>query len=126
MPAFGSCLTDEQRDDLVSFVIYLSLRGQVEFKALASVATDEDFDAKERLGVLMAEWMKAEAAPALAAPDARDDVARQSPEHLAKVRRGFELFMAKGVTDCAICHETSAARILSATTCGAPWFALPT
>ena len=108
MPAFG-LLPDDQRDLMASYVMFLSLRGQTVFLALKSVLVDEETDpaeyAKERLGLLLADWAKAEAVPTITAPSAPDDATRQSPEHLAAVRRGYELFTAKGHTDCATCHE---------------------
>lgn len=108
MPAF-SLLPETDRELLASYVQFLSVRGQTEFTALQSVlANDEPHPeqvAAERLPVILAEWKKAEAAPTVAAPAIPDDAAKQSAEHLAAVRRGYELFTDKGRTDCATCHE---------------------
>lgn len=98
MPAFG-LLPEDQRDLLVSYVTFLSLRGQVEFQALREAAEEDDF-AKDRLSRILNDWLKGEAAAALAQPPEPDDSAKQSA-----IRRGFELFNAKGTTDCTTCHE---------------------
>jgi mono/diheme cytochrome c family protein len=105
MPAFG-LLPETDRELLVGYVKYLSLRGQTEFTLLRVAAEGEDaVEAKAVLAKLAGEWAKAEAAPMIAAKPVPDDAAKQSAEHLAAVRRGFELFTAKGTTDCMTCHE---------------------
>jgi mono/diheme cytochrome c family protein len=108
MPAFG-LLPEDQRDLMAAYVTYLSLRGQTEFLALTSVVADDESDpaayASERLDLLIAQWRRAETAPGVAAPAAPDDAAKQSPAHLAAVRRGHELFAATAATDCMKCHE---------------------
>jgi mono/diheme cytochrome c family protein len=103
MPAFG-LLPDDQRELMAGFVVYLSLRGEVEFRTLAAVAADDgdatDGDpagfARGRLADLLAAWQRAEDAPPGPPPPADDPDA---------VRRGYELFTAKGTTDCLTCHE---------------------
>jgi mono/diheme cytochrome c family protein len=108
MPAFG-LLPEAERDVLASYVLFLSLRGQTEFLALRSIHDEDENDpaafAKERLPRLLREWSNAETLAGVAAPAIPDEEARQSTEHLAAVRRGFELFTAKGTSDCATCHE---------------------
>lgn len=109
MPAFG-LLPEEQRDLMAAFATYLSVRGQVEFQTLAALIDGSEEDpagfARERLGVILRDWEKAEAAPpGPPAPPVPDDAGKQTPEHLDAVRRGYELFTGKGTTDCATCHE---------------------
>jgi mono/diheme cytochrome c family protein len=103
MPAFG-LLPESDRDLLVGYVKFLSLRGQTEFFALRTAFEDEEFD-KGVLARFVNEWVKAEAAPTIQTRPVPDDAVKQSPEHLASVRRGFDLFTAKGTTDCMTCHE---------------------
>ena len=103
MPAFG-LLPDDQRELLAGYVVYLSLRGEVEFRTLAAVVADDgdatDGDpagfARDRLADAVAAWRQAEAAPP--GPSL-------PPDDPAAVRRGYELFVSKGVTDCRACHE---------------------
>jgi mono/diheme cytochrome c family protein len=108
MPSFG-LLPDSDRDRLVSYVKFLALRGQTEFLALRSAVADEESHpgayAKERFPQVLAEWWKAESLPVRPVPATPDDAAKQSAEHLAAVKRGFELFTAKSATDCMTCHE---------------------
>jgi len=99
MPAFG-LLPESDRDLLVNYVMFLSLRGQTEFFALRSVLVDDETQpeelAKERFPLILTEWLKADALPSPAAAAASDDAA---------VKRGYELFTAKSTTDCMTCHE---------------------
>lgn len=114
MPAFG-LLPEQERDRLAGFVVYLSLRGQVEFQTLAALGaetegetgTDGDVTgfARERLRSIVRHWEKAEAAPGgPPAPTPTDDAGKQSPDHLESIRRGFELFTAPGGAGCLTCH----------------------
>ncbi|MBX9624202.1 MAG: c-type cytochrome, partial [Gemmataceae bacterium] len=104
MPAFA-LLPDDQRELMAGYVVYLSLRGEVEFRTLAAVAAgDEAGDealadpagfARDRLTAALVAWRQAEAAPASPTPP---------PDDPEAVRRGYELFTAEGVTDCRTCH----------------------
>ena len=106
MPAFA-LLPEDQREAMAAFVVYLSVRGQVEFQTLAATLTEGDGGpsvegepaefARQRRGVILRDWERAAAAPpAPAAPPPADEAA---------VRRGYELFTTKGAADCATCHE---------------------
>jgi len=103
MPAFG-LLPEADREKLVAYVKFLSLRGQTEFAALRDAFEDEEFD-RGRVARFIGEWAKAETTPTIAARPAPDDGTKQSPDHLAAVKRGYELFTAKGTTDCLTCHD---------------------
>jgi mono/diheme cytochrome c family protein len=114
MPAFG-LLPDESREVMAAFVVYLSVRGQVEFQTLAALAdeatgeggTEGDLPrfARARLAAILADWEKAEATPAVAAAPFPDDVGRQLGEYLASVARGHDLFIAESGAGCMKCHE---------------------
>src|SRR5579883_1441655 len=99
MPAFA-LLPDDQLDALAGYVVYLGLRGRVEFDALAGLlgdGIDEDLPAFAR-GRLRAEvraWAAAEgqAVRPGAPPDLNDG---------ARVRSGSALFA--GTAGCAGCH----------------------
>ncbi len=113
MPSFAR-LPDEEREALAAFVVFLSVRGEVEFRALAALA-DEDRDggtdgdvtgfARGRLAAILAAWERAGASPLAAVPPFPDDEARQAPDYLASVARGHELFVADAGAGCAKCHE---------------------
>lgn len=114
MPAFG-LLPEGEQELMAAFAVYLSVRGQVEFQTLAALATADNETgveanipgfARGRLKQALAEWEKAEATPApTAAPVAEDDAAKQAPEYLDSVRRGYELFTAPGAAACVTCHQ---------------------
>ncbi len=106
MPSFG-LQPEQERELLAKYVTYLAIRGQVEFQTLAeqvsvSGAGEVAHFASMRLKEVLAEWEKAEHAPAL--PTAPDDGEPRSKTHEAAVRRGYELFTAKTGTECLKCH----------------------
>jgi mono/diheme cytochrome c family protein len=106
MPAFA-LLPVPDRELLARYVLYLSVRGQVEFESLQSqtaggAGSDVSAVARERLKVVLAEWLKAEKAGALPAPP--EDGEPVSETHQAAVRRGYALFTAKTGTECLKCH----------------------
>ena len=107
MPPFH-LLPEAERDLMAGYVMFLSVRGSVEFQTLAALASGEEDDAvgfaRERLRMILGEWERAANAPAGPAPPPEpDDAGKQSPEHLAAVRRGYELFT--GDIGCVKCHE---------------------
>ncbi len=114
MPAFG-LLPDADREALAAFVVFLSVRGQVEFQTLAALAEEETGEAgtegdvpgyaRGRLTAILGDWEKAEATPLAPVPPFPDDGARQAPDYLASVGRGHELFVAEAGAGCAKCHE---------------------
>ncbi|MDB5307759.1 MAG: Cytochrome c [Gemmataceae bacterium] len=115
MPAFG-LLPEGQRELMAAYAVYLSLRGQTEFLTLAALLAEDDGEggvdgdpvgfARDRLIVLLRQWERAATTPpGPPPPSVLDDAGKQDEGHLESVRRGYDLFMAKGVTDCATCHE---------------------
>ncbi len=106
MPAF-SLLQEGERDLLVGYVIYLSIRGQVEFDSLRELIDGKPNDPAARLKAITGEWEKAEAAPPIPAPP--DDGESESEKFNDAVRRGYRLFTAKGddakgEKSCVDCH----------------------
>jgi mono/diheme cytochrome c family protein len=101
MPPFG-LLQEGERDLLAGYVMYLSVRGQVEFDTLRGAAEGKSIDPAARLKGLLDEWQKADAAPPLPAPP--DDGEPDSPAHQEAVRRGHSLFTAKVENACVSCH----------------------
>jgi len=113
MPSFA-LLPDDTREALAAFVVYLGVRGEVEYRTLAALAdeggeagTDGDVTgfARARLRAILGEWERADATPQAAIPAFPDDDARQAPDYLASVARGHELFVADAGAGCAKCHE---------------------
>jgi mono/diheme cytochrome c family protein len=87
-------------------VIFLSLRGQVEFETLAELhsgrAIDANTFAPSRIKPLLTEWENALVAPTI--PTAPNDGEPGSDTHMAAVKRGFELFTRKADNSCITCH----------------------
>lgn len=109
MPAFA-LLPEGERDLLASYVMFLAIRGQVEFQTLAAIANasdDVDGDAagyaRERLKAAIEEWQKAETPAAVNIPGGFES--REGAEHEESVRRGFELFTNRNGAGCIACHE---------------------
>jgi mono/diheme cytochrome c family protein len=106
MPSFGM-LPEDERDKIVSYVIHLSVRGQVEYGLLRTLlAEGEDgldgdvaSEAQALLKTCLRQWGEAASAPAVTAFGENDDA---DPEG---VRRGWELFAAPGAAGCLSCHE---------------------
>lgn len=106
MPSFG-LQPEAERDLLARYVTYLAIRGQVEFQTLAEQASSNGAMevapfARARLKEVLVEWEKGEHAPAL--PATPDDGEPSSKTYEDAVRRGYELFTAKTVTECLKCH----------------------
>lgn len=113
MPSFAR-LPDEEREALAAFVVFLSVRGEVEFRTLAALAdeggeggTDGDVPgyARARLTAVLGAWEKADASPLVTVQPFPDDEARQAPDYLASVSRGHDLFVADAGAGCVKCHE---------------------
>lgn len=108
MPEFG-LLPDSERNAIAGYVMYLSIRGQVEFHTLAALATgdaaakgDPAGFAAARLREVIEEWEQAQAAPPT--PTAPDDGEPGSETHAAAVLRGYRLFIRKDKDACITCH----------------------
>jgi mono/diheme cytochrome c family protein len=103
MPAF-SLLQEGERDLLAGYVMYLSIRGQVEFESLRALVENQPNDPAARLKAVIGEWEKAEAAPPLPVP--ADDGEPGGPQFNDAVTRGYKLFTAKreGDRSCIECH----------------------
>jgi mono/diheme cytochrome c family protein len=101
MPPFAR-LQEGERDLLAGYVMYLSIRGQVEFDSLRALIKGEPNDPAARLKSIVAEWERAEAAPQV--PAEPDDGEPESPPFQEAVRRGHKLFTQKGDNTCMSCH----------------------
>jgi mono/diheme cytochrome c family protein len=108
MPSFG-LLPESERDLMARYVIYLSVRGEVEYRTLVSsldAPPDVTATAAAHQRAILTEWQKANDAPdpAGVSPEPDDGEAGTSPAHAAAVRRGHQLFTAKADNSCTTCH----------------------
>jgi mono/diheme cytochrome c family protein len=101
MPAF-SLLQEGERDLLAGYVMYLSIRGQVEFESLRALGAGQPNDPAARLSAIVSEWQKAEAAEAV--PAEPDDGEPGTEKFERAVRNGHKLFTAKSENSCISCH----------------------
>ncbi len=104
MPSFG-LLGREQIDALVSYVIHLSLRGNLEFNVMRDLLSPElnaEFmdRANANLEALAHWWVEAESHQIR--PDAPYPPAEQRRE---SARRGWNLFRESGAAGCIGCHK---------------------
>jgi mono/diheme cytochrome c family protein len=108
MPSFGM-RTEEERNRLIDYVMFLSLRGRTEFELLRTllVQGEDGLDgtvAADAARVLKRElkaWTRADAESVAATPP---DLADGSPELADSIRRGHALFLDPKGAACATCH----------------------
>jgi mono/diheme cytochrome c family protein len=111
MPPFN-LLSDDDRERVVAYSIFLSLRGEVEFRLLLGLLgpggdLDDNLavEADVLLKTAMRQWLEADRdriiPQALPTPEGPDE--RASPAHLESVRRGAKLFASQAI-GCAGCH----------------------
>jgi mono/diheme cytochrome c family protein len=108
MPAFG-LLPQKELDALVSYVIHLAIRGEVEYQTLWTLKNNrndviengiKDYTYKQA-GTILARWAAANARKANEPPPYPfDDKDKAAVE--ASIRRGHQLFIGKGI--CITCH----------------------
>jgi mono/diheme cytochrome c family protein len=123
MPAFGAQTNSqfgvrslEEIDKLVSYVIHLSLRGQVEFETMREILSQQSKDkpgqkieldqpipafTEERVQTLTTYWLDAEKY-AIAPQDAKE---LTSEELKRSIARGYNLFIKPGPASCISCHK---------------------
>lgn len=116
MPAFN-LLTEEQLDQLTSYVIHLSIRGQVEFELLRGMlltkeSKDISYELKKGLALItVLQWRDAQRPANLIVPKTAPPQPG-TPEFVEAVRRGYRLFLTKdekeaksGSGNCYACHQ---------------------
>jgi mono/diheme cytochrome c family protein len=107
MPSF-SLLSDKDKEELVSYIIHLSLRGEVELNLMKSILSGSDIDdvqseAQDLLKTLLTSWSQSNQKVLKPAPY---PYKADDKEQLAKsIRHGYELFTdPKGAASCIACH----------------------
>jgi len=109
MPSFG-LLPEKELQLLVSYVIHLSLRGEVEFKTIRALADKSlEGDVKKKVAeegsALLTQWAQATALPPNVPPayPYKDDDSPEASKQLAdSIGRGYKLFIGDGI--CITCH----------------------
>ncbi|HTU89034.1 MAG TPA: cytochrome c [Gemmataceae bacterium] len=109
MPSFG-LLTEDEKEELVSYVIHLSLRGECERYTMEPILDGsglEEGSVRAHVVALLGDFLKAWAASNAKGmklssyPYKEDDDGQRS----ASIRRGFRLFTdPKGAASCINCH----------------------
>jgi mono/diheme cytochrome c family protein len=108
MPSFG-LQTDEELNQIVSYVIHLSIRGEVEFDTLQTLIAKEDLEGgsiathvQDRVEKVLTAWGKSDSANEPPAYKYKDDQLADS------IRRGYDLFAnqknPKTSGACIKCH----------------------
>jgi mono/diheme cytochrome c family protein len=123
MPAFGAqsnsqfgVLPEDQINKLVSYVIHLSLRGQVEYQVMAEILGQQskprekvDVEggvagfARERVETLAGYWREAD--NDVIKPEGGQKKDLTGTELQASIKRGYELFVKPGEASCISCHK---------------------
>ncbi|MBI1901387.1 MAG: cytochrome c [Planctomycetia bacterium] len=118
MPSFKVALSEEEIADLVEYVIYLSMRGEVERDLYAAVDDDDEIGAdraneaaeliepiKEAVEQVASQWNDAQEQVFNPPPRQRPD----TPKDLAlSIERGRALFLGAKGLDCTKCHGVTA------------------
>jgi len=110
MPSFG-LLADNEVEAIVSYVIHLSLRGQIEFSYIQDmlVAGSSEYTPEQRLVGFGGFWLTAQEPGSLMLPPPYPYVdpptnAKEKEELVAAVQRGYKFFMDTGEGGCISCH----------------------
>jgi mono/diheme cytochrome c family protein len=106
MPSFG-LLPEKELEQIVSYVIHLSIRGEVEFdmlKAMSKGELDESIaeEAQKRLTMFLTRWDESRAVEEPAPYPYRDENGKPPAD---SIRNGYRLFTnTAGDTSCINCH----------------------
>ncbi|MEZ6143780.1 MAG: c-type cytochrome [Zavarzinella sp.] len=104
MPSFG-LLPEAELSQIAHYVVYLSIRGRVEFQIIREILENpHEFDwesrPKEILNRQLSEWVGAEES----VPVQITAYEVSTPQHQESVRRGYELFTKPNGAGCISCH----------------------
>lgn len=109
MPSFG-LMQEQDLDDLVDYVIYLSKRGELEWRLLGEAKRNEgafpdNSFVDEELAKVEATWADAEST-VIVPVQSMPILSTESEEYEASVKRGKQIFLGNG--SCVKCHGTDA------------------
>jgi mono/diheme cytochrome c family protein len=108
MPSFG-LHPEEELEDLVSYVIHLSIRGEVEFRVIQyfmGEGADEEVNDQVKSWVMVAtkRWLDSASPEKLIVPDPKAPLPMGEEERKASAQRGYKLFRSPGDAGCIGCH----------------------
>lgn len=108
MPSFAQ-MTDDDRENVIRYLIHLSLRGQVERQLLLDLMEEEVSDLKPRaeslLGKYLGEWNLSMSASASGHPSSnRGAEFTDDKQDQEAIRRGYSLFTDPNGAGCVKCH----------------------
>ena len=108
MPSFG-LLEDKDLEQLISYVIHLSLRGEVEMTTMKTILNKEALEgtiaenAQILVGIFLKQW--SESNGKVLEPTPYPYKTGDNTQLQASIRRGYELFTdPKGTASCIACH----------------------
>jgi mono/diheme cytochrome c family protein len=111
MPSFG-LLKEEELEELVSYVIHLSIRGEVEFKVMQKVLGDEPLEddsaaaeATKQRDSIVARWVQAQDPKSLIKPDTSCPDLSDGFRFEKSVKNGHKLFIDPSGAGCVSCHK---------------------
>jgi mono/diheme cytochrome c family protein len=114
MPTFG-LLPEEELNDIISYVIHLSIRGSLEYQLMSFAFSDNEGNpakasaesilssADETLAEIVGFWLKAENEPIPVAKAPPEQTELSSEAGQKSIRRGHEVFLQKE-GKCIECH----------------------
>ena len=111
MPSFA-LLSDDELNGLASYVMHLSIRGEVEKILLEAMASGEDYNKGEgipaevhdQLTTVVGQWAAADAKPIAPAEGSYKEMS--SKQTAESIRRGYKLFSdPSGSASCIGCHQ---------------------
>jgi len=114
MPSFR-LLPEDEREALVEYVMYLSMRGEMEQGLILAVFDlsegdqldlSREFLVDELLAIVASKWSQAESK--VIHPEAVPNADRSEEAILASIEAGKQLFQLKTKGNCASCHGTTA------------------
>lgn len=109
MPSFG-LLTEDEKDQLISYVTHLSLRGEVEMTTIKSLLNQEPLEddsirkhTQMLAGLFVAQWSNSNTR--VMEPGAYPYDPKDEKQLRASIERGYKLFTdEKGAASCIKCH----------------------
>jgi len=108
MPSFA-LLPENDLQAIISYVIHLSMRGDLETNLIQRLLMESDYSLKdaveENIGAIVASWINAANPQSLIVPEATNAVFPPGREQRQSVKNGFDLFRSTKDAGCIGCHK---------------------